>query len=190
LGRKGENAVELMEAIQGRRSIRRYKTDPVPDDMLEKVLEAVRWAPSWANTQCWEIIVVREHGIKREVVETLSLGNAAREAIIQAPLLLVLIGIKGRAGFRKGEASTDKGDWYMFDCGLATQSLCLAAHAQGLGTVIVGAFDAAKAAAILQVPQGKAVVTMTPLGFPEKIPSPPKRKEIAEFVYHEGYGRR
>jgi nitroreductase len=78
----------------------------------------------------------------------------------------------------------------MFDVGLATQNLCLAAHAEGLGTVIVGLFDAAKAAKVLQVPQGKAVVIITPLGFPEKVPAPPKRKEIEEFVHQEGHGKR
>src|SRR4030042_2161194 len=128
--------MEIMEAIKGRRSVRAYTSDPVPDGKLNKVLEAIQWAPSWANTQCWEIIVVREKGTKKQLVETLSPGNPAREAIVQAPLTLVLVGIEGRAGFKKGEAATDKGDWYMFDCGLANQNLCVAALSEGLGTVI------------------------------------------------------
>jgi len=181
--------MDMMEAITGRRSVRSYTPDQVPEEKLQKVVEAVRWAPSWANTQCWEVIVVREEGTKKQLVETLASGNPAREAILQAPLTLVMIAIEGRAGFKKGEVCTDKGDWYMFDCGLATQNLCLAAHAEGLGTVIVGLFDAAKAREVLQVPQGKRVVVITPLGFPEKVPSPPKRKEIAEFVHHEVYGK-
>jgi nitroreductase len=185
-----EVIMDIMEAIKGRRSVRAYKPDPVPEEKLQKVLEAVQWAPSWANTQCWEIIVVREQGTKEQLVETLSPGNPSREAIVQAPLTLTLIGIKGRAGFKKGEVCTDKGDWYMFDIGLAAQNLCLAAHAEGLGTVIVGLFDAAKAAKVLQVPEDKAVVIITPLGFPEKVPAPPKRKEIEEFVYQEAYGKR
>jgi nitroreductase len=182
--------MDNMEAIKGRRSVRAYKADPVPEEKLRKVLEAVQWAPSWANTQCWEIIVVREQGTKEQLVETLTPTNPARQAILQAPLALVLIGIKGRAGFKKGEVCTDKGDWYMFDTGLATQNLCLAAHAEGLGTVIVGLFDAVKAAKVLQVPEDKAVVIITPLGLPDTVPAPPKRKEIAEFVYQEGYGKR
>ena len=72
----------------------------------------------------------------------------------------------------------------------AIQNLCLAAHAEGLGTVIVGAFDATKAAEILQVPPGRAVVAMTPLGFAETTPSPRKRKEIETFVFYERYGER
>ncbi len=182
--------MDLMKAIKGRRSIRKYKGDPVPEDNLEAVLEAVRWAPSWANTQCWEVIVVREEEIRRRLADTLAKGNPAREGIMQAPIPLVLLGIEGKAGFFKGEVCTDKGDWYMFDVALAMQNLCLAAYAMGLGTVIVGLFDAAKATQVLQVPQGRAVVAMTSLGFPEKAIAPTKRREIEEFVHYEGYGRR
>ena len=182
--------MDSMQAIKERRSVRSYKPDPIPEAKLRKVLEAVQWAPSWANTQCWEVIVVKDAAIKKQLAETLPPGNPSREAIVQAPVTLAVIGIKGRAGFYKGAAATDKGDWYMFDCGLATQNLCLAAHAEGLGTVIVGLFDAPKAEKVLQVPKDKAVVIITPLGLPEKVPSPPKRKELEEFVYHEGYGKR
>jgi nitroreductase len=185
-----EVIMDIMEAIKERRSVRAYKPDPVPEEKLQKVLEAVQWAPSWANTQCWEVIVVRDAGTKEQLAETLAPGNPSHAAIAQAPITLALIGIEKRAGFYKGAAATDKGDWYMFDVGLATQTLCLAAHAEGLGTVIVGVFDAAKAAKVLQVPQGKAVVIITPLGFPEKVPAPPKRKEIEEFVHQEGHGKR
>jgi len=180
--------MELMEAIKGRRSVRSYTSDLIPEEKLQKILEAVQWSPSWGNTQCWEIIVVREAGTKKKLVETLTPTNPAREAIMQAPVILVVVAIEGRAGFKKEEPSTDKGDWYMFDCGVAMQNLCLAAHAEGLGTVIVGAFDAVKAAEVFHVPPGKAVVALTPLGLPERIPAPPKRKALAEFVYHELYG--
>ena len=52
--------MELMEAIKKRRSIRKYKPDPIPEEALGAVLEAVRWAPSWANTQCWEVIIIKD----------------------------------------------------------------------------------------------------------------------------------
>jgi nitroreductase len=63
--------MDILEAIRGRRSIRKYNPDPLSDEMLDEVLEAVRWAPSWANTQCWEVIVIREPEIKARVAETL-----------------------------------------------------------------------------------------------------------------------
>jgi nitroreductase len=182
--------MEIIEAIKGRRSVRSLRPDPIPEETLHTVLEAVRWSPSWANTQCWEVVVVKDTETKRLLTDTLSSANPARKGIMQAPITLVLVGIKERAGFKRGSAETDKGDWYMFDCGIAMQNLCLAAHGEGLGTVIVGAFDAEKAARVLQVPPGRAVVTMTPLGYPAKVPSPPKRKEMETFVFYEGYGRR
>ena len=182
--------MNVMEVIRERRSIRAYKSDPVPDDALAAVLEAVRWAPSWANSQCWEVVVVKDSTTKSKLAATLSKNNPARKAIVEAPVILVLVAMEGKSGFKNSRACTDKGDWYMFDIGLAMENLCLAAHALGLGTVIVGYFDAAQVGKILEVPQGVAVAAMTPLGFPEYAPSSSKRKERAEFVYYEGYGRR
>ncbi len=181
--------MELMEAIKGRRSIRRYKPDAVPEEAIRVILEAVRWSPSWANTQCWEVILVRDPKVKSALADTLTATNPARSSMMEAPLVVVLCGKKGLSGFKKGEPATVKGDWLMFDTGIAMQNLCLAAHALGLGTVIVGLFDHQKAEEILGVPQNVEVVAMTPLGYPAVSGSAPKRKEISEFVYHEKYGR-
>ncbi len=76
----------------------------------------------------------------------------------------------------------------MFDVALAVQNLVLAAHALGLGTVIVGNFDAKKVAEILGVPEGFCVVTMTPLGFPTQEGRTPSRKELSEIVFYDKYG--
>ncbi|MFH1003646.1 MAG: nitroreductase family protein, partial [Chloroflexota bacterium] len=166
--------MEVMEAIKGRRSIRQYRTTPVTDEAVEQVLEAARQAPSWSNTQCWRFIVVRDDEIKAALAGTL-FDNPATEAIRQTPVVIVACAELGRAGFRKGQPDTDKGDWYMFDVALAMQNLVLAAHALGLGTVHVGRFDAPKAAAVLEVPPGFSVVEMTPLGYPDQAPQPRPR---------------
>lgn len=179
--------MDLMDAIKGRRSVRKYKHDPVPEEALQKIMEAVRWAPSWANTQCWEVIVVKEPKIKSELVTTLTKTNPALSSMADAPIVIVLCGKKGVSGFKKGEAATVKGDWLMFDTGIAMQTLCLTAHSLGLGTVVVGMFDHKKAAEILGVSQNTEVVAMTPLGYPAAEGSSPKRKEISEFVFYEKY---
>jgi nitroreductase len=153
-------------------------------------MEAVRWAPSWANTQCWEVIVVKDPKIKSELATTLPRGNPALSSMSDAPMVLVFCGKKGVSGFYKGQASTVKGDWLMFDTGLAMQNLCLGAHALGLGTVIVGMFDHKKAEEILEVPKNVEVVAMTPLGYRAIEGYVPKRKEISEFVFHEKYPKR
>jgi nitroreductase len=182
--------MELMEAIKRRRSIRKYKSDPVPEEALRTLMEAVRWAPSWANTQCWEVIVVRDAKVKSELAVVLSKTNPALSSITDAPIVIVLCGRKGVSGFKKGEAVTAKGDWLMFDTGIAMQTLCLTAHSLGLGTVIVGLFDHKKVEEILRVPQNVEVVAMTPLGYPATEGSAPKRKEISEFAFSDHYGKK
>lgn len=182
--------MNAMDAIRGRRSLRKYKTDPVPDEALSAVLEAVRWAPSWANTQCWELIIVKDPKVKSELATTLPKGNPAISSVTEAPLILVLCGKKGTSGYYKGQAATEKGDWLMFDTGLAMENLSLAAHTLGLGTVVIGLMDHRKAGEILGVPQDVEVVAMSPLGYPATAGSTPKRKEVSEFVSYERFGRR
>ena len=177
--------MDLMETIKGRRSIRKYKPDPIPEEAFRTLMEAVRWAPSWANTQCWELIVIKDPKIKSELATALSKTNPALSAMTEAPLVIVLCGKKGVAGFKKGEAATVKGDWLMFDTGIAMQTLCLTAHSMGLGTVVIGLFDHKKAEEILGVPQNAEVVAMTPLGYPATEGIVPKRKEPSEFVFYE-----
>jgi nitroreductase len=179
--------MDLMEAIKRRRSIRKYKLDPVPEESLRTILEAVRWSPSWTNTQCWEVIVVKDPKVKSELATALPNTNPALSSMTEAPLVLVLCGLKGISGYYKGQPATDKGDWLMFDTGLAMQNLCLTAHALGLGTVVVGRFNHQKVSEILRVPQNVEVVAMTPLGYPDAEVAPPRRKEISEFVFYEKY---
>src|SRR4030042_3892274 len=160
--------MELFEAIKTRRSIRRYKTDPIDDKKIEMILEAGRWAPSWANTQCWRFIVVRDAKVRAKLTDTLmkiklpdkELPNPAATAMNTVPVIIVVCAEIGKAGAKHGPAGsnveyvTDKGDWFMFDTALAIQNMVLAAHAQGLGTVIIGAFEATQVGKILSVPEG------------------------------------
>ena len=94
----------------------------------------------------------------------------------------------GKAGYKGGQATTDKGDWFMFDVALAMHNLVLAAHALGLGTVYVGLFDAKKVASILSVPEGYCAVAITPLGYPDEIKEPRPRKELGEIVHYDRWG--
>jgi nitroreductase len=183
--------LEVIEAIKTRRSIRHYKPDPVPEESINTVLEAARWAPSWANTQCWRFIVVKDKETKAKLAETLTSWNPARSTIKEeVPVVIVACAELGKSGFKDGKPATDKGDWHMFDVAIAMQNLALAAHSLGLGTVHVGAFDAQKAARVLNVPQGVSVVEMMPLGYPEREGKAPPRKELSELVFHESYGQK
>ncbi|MBI5844973.1 MAG: nitroreductase family protein [Deltaproteobacteria bacterium] len=181
---------ELMKNITERRSIRNYLETPIPDEMLSQVLEAVRWSPSWANTQCWEVIVVKDPETRAALGETLAKGNPGKKAILKAPVVLVICGRLGTSGFYNNVVTTKFGDWFMFDLGIATQSLCLCAQSLGLGTLITGLFDHDKAKALLNVPEGCELVSMIPIGYPERGTSAPKRRELSEFVHTEAFGRK
>lgn len=180
--------MEVLEAIRTRRSIRKYKTDPVDDQTLNTVLDAARLAPSWENTQCWRFIVVRDSETKNKLAETLNETNPARDAVRNAPLVIAACAELGKAGRIDGEIVTDKGDWFMFDVALAMHNLVLAAHSLGLGTVYVGWFDAKEAAKILEVPEGYCFVALTPLGYPDQIRNPRPRKELSEIVFYDKWG--
>jgi nitroreductase len=189
--------MDVFEAIRNRRSIRQYNPDPVDDKTIEKVLEAAHWAPSWGNQQCWRFVIVRDPKIKSEIADTLNkitidselVENAAASSIKQAPVLIILCAEKGKAGYSvDGDLQNDKGEyWYMFDIALAMQNLTLAAHALGLGTVIVGGFSIAKVEKILDVPDSYTVVTMTPLGVPAQKGQVSPRKQLSEVVIKDKF---
>ena len=177
---------DLMKNIKGRRSIRKYQDKDVSDESLSRVLEAVQWSPSWANTQCWEVIVVKDPAIKEKLQGALT-KNPATKAMVQAPVVLVLCGKLKSSGYYKDQVTTKFGDWFMFDLGIATQSLCLTAYDLGLGTVIVGLFDHNKTKEILGVPEDYEIVAMIPVGYPSKDPEAPKRREISEFTRYDKF---
>ncbi|MHB8105638.1 MAG: nitroreductase family protein [Dehalococcoidales bacterium] len=193
--------MELFDAIKNRRSIRRYKTDPVDDNKIEAILEAGRWAPSWANTQCWRFVVVRDVELKLQLASTLmkvklpdrEIDNPALNAMKIAPVVIVVCAETGKAGVKHGsysgkiEYATDKGDWFMFDTALAIQNMVLAAHGLGLGAVIIGAFDAAQAEKILNTPKGCRAVALFPVGVPEQPGKAPPRKELTEIVIKDKF---
>jgi len=175
---------EFMSIIKERRSVRNYENKTISDEFLNKVLESVRWAPSWANTQCWEVVVVNDQTIKEKLQETISAKNPATRAITSAPVVMAVCGKLKTSGSYKDQVVTKFGDWFMFDLGLATQNLCLTAHHLGLGTVIVGLFDHDRAKAVLNIPDGYEPVVLIPMGYPAKVSKAPKRKEISDFTHH------
>lgn len=179
--------MDIYQAIKERRSIRRFKLDVVDGAVLDRLLEAAQWAPSWAHTQCVEVVVVDDPAVKARLQEAAGERNPAYKALGEAPLAIAFLGRKGRAGFKKGEAATPRGDWMMFDIGLAMQNFMLAAHAEGLATVCVGLFDIAVASSALGLPEGVEVVALTPLGYPDMTANVPARKDRAQFVHKNSY---
>lgn len=190
--------MDLMQAIKERRSIRKHRTDPVPKEALDTILEAARWAPSWGNTQCWRLIIVQKQETKLQLARAMRTTrtereNLAAESIRKAAVAIVACAQRGLAGcYRTGEKQgmpcTDKGEsWLMFDLGLAMQNVTLAAHSLGLGTVHIGMYDPDEVAKILGIPEDVTVVELMALGWPDEKPPTRPRKEISEFVFYERY---
>ena len=178
---------EFMDILKNRRSVRNFEDRQVEDEKLNQVLEAIQWSQSWANTQCWEVVVIKDQNVKTKLQETLVKGNPATKSMVEAPVLLALCAKLKSSGYYKEQVTTKFGDWFMFDLGLATQNACLAAHALGLGSVVVGLFDHDKAKEVLQVPEGYEIVDIIPLGYPAKIPKTPERREISDFTHNDTF---
>ena len=181
--------MDTLECIRTRRSMRKYLEDPVPEEKLNRVLDAIRWSPSWTNTQPWEVIVVDDPAVKARLQEAVPETNPSRKAVVGAPLLLVMCGRAGKSGYYGPNAVTAYGDWAMFDLGIACQNVCLAAWAEGLGTVHLGMLDHVKAAAVLGLPPDVKLYEIIPLGLPAKEGKAPPRRELAEFVHHNRFGQ-
>lgn len=172
------------ECIKGRRSIRKFKSQSVDHELLADIIETASYAPSWKHTQIARYIAV-EGELKDQLADQCTLMFPNNGAIIKsAPLLIALTYIKGRSGFeRDGSYTTQKGgSWQMFDAGIAAQSFCLAAYEKGLGTVIMGIFDEAKAASLLGLSEDRELAALIPVGYPDEEPVAPKRKSVEELL--------
>jgi len=183
--------MELNEAILKRRSVRKFTDYQVTDEEVNELLDAARWAPSWANTQVWEFIVVRDKDIIQKIVSTYSENNPATKCSLAASLLIVGCAKTGISGGKKETKESMFSEWFMFDLGLAVQNLCLRAHDCGLGTVIVGSLDHAVCKKHLSVPDGYEVVVIIPVGkaaVPGKLGPP--RKNISDFTHLDIFGNK
>lgn len=175
--------MNTIDCITSRRSIRSFKKQPIEREVMDQIVAAAAYVPSWKNTQITRYIFVESEEGKRKLLETVPSYNV--KAIEEAAVVVIVTVISKRSGFeRDGSYSTVKGDsWQMFDAGVACQTLCLAAHEYGLGTVIQGIFDYDKVREDFQIPEEREVVALIAMGYPAESPDAPKRKMIGELYY-------
>ena len=168
------------ECIKGRRSIRQFTDQPVSRELLAEIVETASFVPSWKHTQIVRYIAV-EGELKSKIAKCTSKYPHNGEIIENAPVLIAVTFIKGRSGFeRDGSFSTDReAGWQYYDCGIACQTLCLAAHDLGLGTVVMGVFDRKGLEAYLQIPEDQELMALIALGYPDESPAAPRRKETS-----------
>ena len=185
--------MELFEAIKTRRSVRAYQDRPVEVEKLQAVLDVVRMAPSWANMQCWRMVVVKD-GAMREKIGELSYvesyfapngfrSNPSKKALAAAPVVIIFCADPAQSGVFWDQ------NYYLVDAGIAAQNLMLAARGQGLGSVFVGIFDEKKLKILLNIPDSIRIVGLLPLGYPiEEKKDGPKRKPLEEICFNERWG--
>jgi nitroreductase len=171
--------MSVLDTIRKRRSVRKYKGDPVPEDVLARVLEAARLAPSAKNIQPWKFIVVRDRATKRKLAK----ASFEQYFMSDAAVVVAACGFPEKAFPRQGRYMNS----WPIDVAIAFEHLILQAAEEGLGTCWIGAFDEAEVKAVLGVPEEARVLALTPLGRPDESPRERGRKRLDEIVSYEKF---
>ncbi|MFC1872966.1 nitroreductase family protein [Chloroflexota bacterium] len=211
---------EFLELVTKRRSIRRFKTDPIPDEYIEKMIEAARWAMSGGNAQPWEFIAIKDKETKKKIddlniEQRRQIWSIERTRIKElqhpshapgppqgptgfkdAPVYIVVC-----ADPRANQASVlgahflhqegGVGAHLYKDMANATQNICLAATALGLGTewVSICSIIESPLKALLDVPEELSIHTLVAVGYPAYEPQPQYRRELSEILHYEKYDK-
>jgi nitroreductase len=208
----------FLDVLKYRRSIRRYKPDDVPYELLERIMEAGRWAQSGDNAQPWRFIVVRDAKLKRRLGRIAKEGSGRRFAAefytgrLRARFAKLTDPAKRERVFAKltsGEVSAFLAEapviivicakldvWDVpYDAAIASQNMALMAHVLGLGTCIVEApvtdmRDDLETMSLLNIPQGYKIIYPLAVGYPAESPNPRPRMPLADLIYYEKFGER
>jgi len=162
--------VDFFEVVKNRRSIRKYKSEPIPKEKLEMILEATRLAPSAANRQPWHFIIVQDQDRKKALAEAAN----KQSFLSDAAAIAVALG--------DPEVSAK---WHEKDAMIAMEHMVLAATTLGYGTCWIGAFNEDAVKDLLKIPTKMKVVALLPIGVPAEKPAPRPRKELSEIFFKE-----
>jgi len=159
--------MNVSECIMQRRSVRSYADKKVPEETVNKILEAGRWAPSAGNCQPWQFIVIRDKDILRRIAEHARYGSF----ISEAPLAIAVV----------TDPSTT---WHMVDGSSAVQNMALAAWEMGIGTCWLGSMKREEVKGILGIPDRLHLLTVLPFGYPAEV-EPSTRKDLASMLHQD-----
>jgi nitroreductase len=173
--------MDIFEAIKTRRSVRSYSPEPVPDEVVSRLLEAARLAPSAMNYQPWRFVVVRSMEKKERIARSGVFGRF----ISRAPVLIVACGDIGSR-------------YFIHDTCIALEHVVLAATAEGLGSCWVVSFDEQTVRELLKVPEGFRVVAIASIGYPAEdrdflgsiLHFFRPKKELSEIAFLEEFGNK
>lgn len=166
---------DVLDLIKARRSIRRYQKRDVPREVIERLIEAARWAPTGANIQPWHFVVVTREDLRKAVGDEARFLFVKSRHVSEAPALIVICG-------------DAKSAFHMVDCSLAGANIIIEATSLGLGTCWIGAFNEARVKEILGIPAEMKVVGIITVGYPAETSAPPPKLGLTEILHWEGFG--
>ncbi len=169
--------MDLIEALKTRRSIRKFKAEPVPEELLNELLDLANAAPSAGNLQARAFIVARNEKVKKQL-STAALGQGF---VRDAPVVIVVCGNVERTAAGYGSRGRDL--YSIQDADAAVMHILLATHAMCLGACWVGAFNDDEVSSILELPQQLKPIAIIPLGYPDETPAPTSRITIEELLH-------
>ena len=169
--------MEFYDVIKKRKSIRKYKPDPIPDDVLNRILDAGRIAPSAKNYQPWHFIVIKDPEVKKRVAE----ASRGQHWMADADVIVCGCALMDVAWGRMGGYMSS----FAVDLSIALEHMILAAANEGLGTCWIGAFDEKQVKEVLQVPENVRVVALTPIGYPAQEAKDRGRKDLKEIISYD-----
>ena len=171
--------MSVLDVIIARRSVRKFRKDPVPEAALARILEAARLAPSGKNLQPWKFIVVRDSETRKK----LAAASANQTFLASAPVVIAACGFPDEAYPRLGRYMNS----WPVDVAIAMEHIVLQAVEEGLGTCWIGAFEEVEVKAVLGIPAEARVLALTPLGLPDESPAARGRKPLATVVSYEKF---
>jgi nitroreductase len=169
--------MDIHEIIRTRRSVRAYQDRPIPDEVLTRVLDAARMAPSARNIQPWKFVVVKDPGIRAD----LAVAANGQTFVGQAPVVIVAVGLEPDRMMGCGVPP------YAVDVAIAVDHMTLAATAEGLGSCWIGAYSQEDVRSILSIPDSHKVVVLLPVGYPADTPEEKQRKPLPEIVSEDRF---
>ena len=164
--------MEVMKAIEARRSIRKYRPDPVEPEKLAKIAEAFRLAPSAVNAQNWKLLIICDAAVKQRIGEALPGGPSF---ITKAPV--VLVGVCSTQDKMFNSHRVDS-----VDVSIAMSFVMLEACELGLGTCWIGYYEEPKLRAALELSEDTSIIALMPLGYADEAPKARPRKSVEEII--------
>lgn len=178
--------MNAVECIRGRRSVREYTEQDISSQTLREVIETSSFAPSWKNSQTVSYVAVKNPELKNRIAQYGVMGFTPNmHRVTDCNVLMVVVTQKGVCGYNDdGTPTTSKGDhWESFDAGIATQTLCLAAHEKSIGSVILGIYDEKAVAEILGIDLNVfGISALVAMGYTDSEPRAPRRRSVDDLL--------